>query len=186
MVTVGFLAVFVALDVERLADGSDSSSYYYSSYYSYDPDALSGLLRVEEALLAFMSILLLLHFVLFVRACVETHQYNNHTVKTVYVQVPASMPGGIADQQPYGYYAYQPAPGQPPMQFQQPVPQVPGAPIAPQQAHMYGYYAPAPMFSPPVPDHTQTPMMSGSSASAAGDHGARPETVSPVTASDRH
>ncbi|OIW28233.1 hypothetical protein CONLIGDRAFT_370266 [Coniochaeta ligniaria NRRL 30616] len=186
---VGFLATFVAYDVENLDEirnDSDSSRYSYSYYNALDADSLAALLGLEEALLAFMSLLFLLHFVLFVRACVETHQYNNHPVtRTVYVQVPVQMAGGAPGQQPFGYYAYQPLPGQP-LPFAQPQSQVPGAPVAtPQQAHLYGYYAPAPAFPPQVPQDNRMSTVSGSSHAAPGRHGPSTGTVSPVTSSDR-
>jgi len=158
---VGFLAAFLSWDLEQLAEIQDGSGGTYYSYsgasYSYDAGAFARLVRYEEALLAFMVVLLVVHFALFVGACVETHRVNSYPVtRTVYVQVPVPGAGAgapLPGQQLLGYYAYQPLPGQP-MPFAQPQmqtqrpPQGQGAPAPPQRAHMYGYYAPAPAFPP--------------------------------------
>lgn len=183
----------MAYDVEHLRelqDPSNDTNYGYSYYDDTDPDTMSVVVALEEALLAFVSILLLLHFVLFVRACVETHQYNSSRVtRTVYVQVPVQMVGGAPGQQPIGYYAYQPLPGQP-LPFMpppQPQPQVSGsAPVAaPQQAHLYGYYAPAPSVVPQQGRDYQAKRTSvpGSSNAAAGRSGHSPAPVSPASSS---
>jgi len=184
----------VAFNIDQLAEiQNDSGDTDYSSSYdspydgdTYDADALATLLRLEEALLAFSSLLFLLHFVLFVRACVETHQYNNHPVtRTVYVQVPMQMAGGPPSQQPFGYYAYQPLPDQS-QSFAQPQPQVQGAPVAaPQQAHLYGYYAPAPANPPQVSEQNRTSAVAGSSNAAAGRQRPSSRGVSPVSTNDQ-
>jgi hypothetical protein len=185
ILAVGFLATFVAWDVDQLGDiqtDPDSSSYYPSEYYTYDADTFATRLKLEETLLAFSFLLFLLHFVLFVRACVETHEYNRRPVnRTVYVPIPVQMAGGAPGQQPFGYYAYQPLPGQP-LPFAQPQPQVQGAPVAaPQQAHLYGYYAPAPSFPPQVPENNRTSVVPGPSNAAVGRQGPSAGDVSPVS-----
>lgn len=165
---VGFTATFLAWDLELLDRYSsgyyDDSNYSYYGYDDIDFDALSAMVKLVETLVAFMGILFLIHFVLFVRACVETNQYNKwrRGTRTVYVHVPMPMGPG---QQPYDYYtpmpgqqqmmmpqrnqqmAYQPMPGQQPMMMMQQPPQqmMQGGPAAPGQAHLYGYYAPAPV-----------------------------------------
>lgn len=55
-----------------------------------------GFATAARALLAFVGLLLLLHFALFVRACVETSQHNHHRRAcrhVVYVPVPVDMDG---------------------------------------------------------------------------------------------
>lgn len=182
--------VFDTEQLQEIRDGSDSTRYYSSYYEAYDADTFATILSLEETLLAFISILFLLHFVLFVRACIETHQYNNHpATRTVYVQVPVQMAGGAPGQQPFGYYAYQPLPGQPlpfALPQPQPQPQVRGAAVtSPQPAHLYGYYAPTPAVPPQVPQNNRTAAVSGSSSAGAGRHGPASGSVSPVTSSDQ-
>ena len=168
----------------ELRDPPDNTSNYYDSY---DPATFAALLTLEEVLLAFTSVLFLLHFVLFVRACVETHQYNKHSrPSTRIVYVPVPMQGMVPGQQPYGYYAYQPLPGQA-LPFTAPAQQqVQGGPVAPQQAHLNGYYAPAPAagFAPQVPHDNRMSTVSGSSNPAAGHHAPPAGSVS-AEASDR-
>ncbi|KAB5545859.1 hypothetical protein GE09DRAFT_221626 [Coniochaeta sp. 2T2.1] len=178
ILAVGFLATFVSFDLDQLSrirDNSNNGSGSSSSYYdNYDAPTFARLVQLEETLLAFSALLALLHFVLFVRACVETHQYNNSSLvtRTVYVQVPVQMPAGRV---PVGYFAYQPLPGQP-LPFVQQQQQQPhmqggrGVPAQPPQAHLYGYYAPA-----------QVPGQGSSTAPVSPSAG----TVSPVTTSDR-
>lgn len=167
---VGFIATFVAFDLEDSEEAGDDGDD--SGYYSYSPDtsdygssssgsgagAWAARLRLEETLLAFACLLMLLHFVLFVRACVETHQYNTgRRTRTVYVQVPVQMavvaPGG--QQQPVGYFAYQPLPAQP------------------QQAHLYRPDAPdsSPALPSRAPEGNRTPTVDGPSTTTAGGHG---------------
>jgi hypothetical protein len=116
--------------------------------------ALLIIIQLIETLIAFMAILEIIHFILLVRACVETYQYNKwkleHATRTVYVHVPV----------PYGYYmpapgqeqiVFQPAPAQQQQQPQQPQRTTQGGPAAPAQAHFYGYYAPVQNTSQPAP-----------------------------------
>jgi hypothetical protein len=171
-----FISAFVSNHVEQLEDirSGGNSDWYYSwnrqSWDDYDAGAFALMLHLEEALDAFVALLLIIHFVLFVRACVETDRYNKSNVKTrvVYVHVPmppATGPG----QQLMGYYAYQPLPGQPlpfPQQQQQPQAQVPGGvPPPPQQAHLHGYYCPvpAPVAQARGPERDQQPSVPGPS-----------------------
>ncbi|KAI1840526.1 hypothetical protein JX265_013245 [Neoarthrinium moseri] len=107
---IGLTGYWVAFIVE--------CDYYcrrYSRYYSY----YSGTyVPSMQALLAFLCLLILVHFFLFVRACVETAQRNRLAAPVI--MVPQHM-----------YYAQQPM-AQYPVQ--------PGYPNQPQQAHMSGYY----------------------------------------------
>ena len=203
ILAVGFVATFVSFDIDQLdeirsSDSSDSDSSgtrYTSSYYdNYDASTFARLVQLEEVLLAFSALLAVLHFVLFVRACVETHRYNASPVtRTVYVQMPVQMAGGVPGQVPVGYFAYQPLPGQPLPFVQMPQVQGQGAPVGqPPQAHLYGYYAPAPVpgqapvFQPQqqMPVNNQ-PTRSGREGSSTAHASPATGAVSPVTTSDR-
>ncbi|AEO60960.1 hypothetical protein MYCTH_2310736 [Thermothelomyces thermophilus ATCC 42464] len=110
----------------------------------------------QHVLLAFDCILLLIHFVLFVDACVMTNRLNRASRGTVVVRVPIQAGAGYQGV-PYPVYGY-PSLFVPPQAStqpgQQPVPlmtQVPPqtaegiGPAPPQPAALYtGYYAPAP------------------------------------------
>lgn len=194
-IVVGFLATFVAFDIDDLDDADVNAGYYDTDGDTPSYGSLAVFqtrIRLEEALLAFSGVLMLLHFVLFVRACVETQQYNSrrrHRTRTVYVPVPVQVAGLAPDsQQPVGYFAYQPMPSQslpfvlPPQQHQQ-QPQLSGAPAPPQQAHLYGYYAPAPapvLQSRPQED-SPAPAVAGPSTAAAVGYGPSGGDVSPVS-----
>ncbi|RKU46261.1 hypothetical protein DL546_006420 [Coniochaeta pulveracea] len=118
-------------------------------------NALRAMTQLVEVIIAFMAILEVIHLVLFLRACVETHQYNKwkleHATRTIYVPVPMA----------YGYYTqgpgpermvFRPVPAQHPQQLQ---PTTQGGPLAPAQAHLYGYYAPVQNPAQPAP-HART------------------------------
>ncbi len=130
VVVVVFVCVFIA-----------DYDYDYSYYSSYSSSSLrrnrAPALGVERAILAFLCILLAIHFLLFVRACIETNQRNSASrSRTVYV--PVAVPMNSAYGSPYGFY------GQPPQQPMQALPTAPGqVPVPPQQALLQGYYAPA-------------------------------------------
>lgn len=164
VVVATFLGIFIGY-----------GDYYYSylsQYYEFPP-------VIDQVLLAMIIILLLLHFTLFVRACVETHQFNNTPSQTT-IYVPVAMEVNGAYGSPYGYYAQQPpqalaippeiarqmaAPGQLPMMPQQtllqgyyaPPGQTQMPPTAAQhaaqanQTAIYGYYAPTPSARQPAP-----------------------------------
>ncbi|KAL2169058.1 hypothetical protein VTG60DRAFT_6480 [Thermothelomyces hinnuleus] len=115
----------------------------------------------QHVLLAFDCILLLIHFVLFVDACVMTNRLNRASRGTVVVRVPVQAGAGYQGV-PYPVYGY-PSSFVPPQAGtqpgQQPVPlmtQVPSqtaegtGSAPPQPAAIYaGYYAPAPQEQSP-------------------------------------
>lgn len=115
----------------------------YPYYYDYDYDMLPRLVNsLLRALFAFSILLLIIHFFLFVRACVETHTVNstNKARRIVtYVRVPVPVPMPV-DQIPRNL-----VPGQ--------------HPIPPQRNMMYGgYYAPvAPQSPSAIPSGSQQP-----------------------------
>ncbi|KAH8649938.1 hypothetical protein BX600DRAFT_554390 [Xylariales sp. PMI_506] len=115
--SIGLTAYFLAFALE---------CDYYCSYYDYYDYYSSNYLGSLQALVAFSALLVLIHFILFVRACVETSQRNRMT--SAMVVMPPAM-----------YYA---AP--PPAMGQYPVAQQPGVPGYPQQAHLSGYYGQVP------------------------------------------
>jgi hypothetical protein len=135
-----------------------SEPYTWYDYPSYNRSALHSQSQVyEQAMLAFDIILLLIHFILFVGACVETNRAAAARKKVVVVQVPvqagAEYPGGGQ----YPFYgppqSFMPQPGAQPGQYPVPLmaqvpPQQAGdgtGPALPQPATLYGgYYAPAP------------------------------------------
>ncbi|KAI0126223.1 hypothetical protein BJ170DRAFT_634203 [Xylariales sp. AK1849] len=98
--------------------------YYCRNYSDYYDPSSSRYVSAMEAILAFLSLLVLIHFTLFVRACVETAQRNS-TAGPV-IMVPQHV-----------YYAQQPM-AQYPVQTMSSM--QPGYPPRPQQAHMSGYY----------------------------------------------
>ncbi len=129
-VVVSFLAIFI----------TENYSYYdYYGYYSYSSNqgtAYNG----EIALEVFIAILMVLHFVLFVRACVETHRYNNMPrATTIYVPVAMAM-NGASYGSPYGYYGQNQV--QIPPEMARQLAASGHAPVAPPQTLLNGYYAP--------------------------------------------
>ncbi|EGO59273.1 hypothetical protein NEUTE1DRAFT_121112 [Neurospora tetrasperma FGSC 2508] len=99
------------------------------------PNLLTGLMRT---LLAFSSILWIIHFFLFVRACVETHTVNatNKSRRITYVRVPVPVPMQMG-QIPHNMVAGQHS-------------------IPDQQNMMYGgYYAPIAQQPSTVPQGSQ-------------------------------
>ncbi|KAH7039603.1 uncharacterized protein B0I36DRAFT_357011 [Microdochium trichocladiopsis] len=135
----GFNAGYLAEYLSDYDDYGYSPSSYYYGYYNF---MISGQYQsITYALLAFSALLLIIHFTLFVRACIETHKRNSadRAVRYIYVQQPMYYPGQqftpqqlmqmqMQQQQFYG----QPQP-------QQPV--VPGGIQQPQPAHYSGYYS---------------------------------------------
>ncbi|KAI0594525.1 hypothetical protein F4775DRAFT_428331 [Biscogniauxia sp. FL1348] len=110
----GYLLAFTTL--------YDYYDYYYDdSYYSYYSDKYIELMR---ALIAFLVLLVIVHFFLFVRACVETARRNKASAPVIMVPQPV-------------YYQ---APMQQAYPVQQQQQQQPGYPTQPQQAHLSGYY----------------------------------------------
>lgn len=105
----------------------------YSYDYDYDFDMLPGFINgLLRSLFALSILLLIIHFFLFVRACVETHAVNstNKARRTVtYIRVPVPVPMPM-DQIHQNMVAGQ-------------------HPAPPQQNMMYGgYYAPVAPQSP--------------------------------------
>lgn len=92
---LGFFATFTVYDTLY-----DNYSYYY-----YYPDNLPTA-SAFYAVLAFLAISMLLNFVLFVRACVETHQVNRQA-RAVYV-IPAGQGGQMVPAHPHMSMAYPP------------------------------------------------------------------------------
>ncbi|KAK7911903.1 hypothetical protein PG985_014384 [Apiospora marii] len=112
LVGAGLTAYIVAVYVEEQT--------YYSSYRYNRYASLSFYLRSLQAELAFLILLLIIHFTLFVRACVESARRNRTAQQPVFVPVNA-------------YYASYPMQQQ---QAQQPV-----YPMQqPQQAHLSANY----------------------------------------------
>ncbi|KAK3688184.1 hypothetical protein B0T22DRAFT_439744 [Podospora appendiculata] len=121
----------------------DYAGYYPYWYSSQQTSTLQGL-RLTTVI--FTILLTLIHFILFVRACIETHKVN--TIGKI-IWIPVGEPTGYA-------YPHVPYPGAP--QYPHPVmngvpmkmpPLQPGqqgnGPPPPQQPVLYsGYYAPAP------------------------------------------
>lgn len=128
IVAMSFMAIYVSFDRVDLDNFHDYYGYY-------DPDELEWirqLFSVEQAMLAFVTLLLIVHFTLFVRACIECHQYNTAT-RTIYL--PMAMPGPVG---PYGYYQPGPPQAQPYPYAMQQAPQQ----HMPQQQQHFEYYAP--------------------------------------------
>ncbi|KAK4044149.1 hypothetical protein C8A01DRAFT_31751 [Parachaetomium inaequale] len=153
-----------------------SSPYDWYDYPSYNRSALHSQSQVyEQAMLAFDIVLLLIHFILFVGACVETNRVAAARKKVVVVRVPvqvgAEYPGG--GQYPlYGPpQPFVPQPGSLPGQYPVPLmaqvpPQQAGdgtGPAPPQPATLYGgYYAPAPQgWAPQQQPGAHGPLMQG-------------------------
>jgi hypothetical protein len=157
---IGLMATALSWYVdEGLGDVPDDGGW--KGYHASDGvanlrnyNALHVIIQLIETLIAFMTILVVIHFILLVRACVETYQYNKwkleHATRTVYVHVPV----------PYGYYmpapgqeqmVFQPAPAQQQQQPQPPQQTTQGGLAAPAQAHLYGYYAPVQNPAQPAP-----------------------------------
>lgn len=123
-------------------------------FTAYATQLSSQTAGLQRTLLAFNCILMLIHFVLFVDACVMTNQLNRASRKTVVVTVPVQVGAGYPGV-PYPVYGY-PSSYVPPQGDtklrQQPVPLM--TPIPPQTAEgtspalsqpaaVYaGYYAP--------------------------------------------
>ncbi|KAK9778268.1 hypothetical protein SCAR479_05238 [Seiridium cardinale] len=90
---------------EQNSDSDLSSSYRYYNYCDDDEyEMLSTGIYIPaiRAVMAFLSLLTLVHFIIFVRACTETNQRNRSraTVMMMPPQMYYGPPGGMA---PYGY-----------------------------------------------------------------------------------
>ncbi|KAI1089603.1 hypothetical protein F5B19DRAFT_362601 [Rostrohypoxylon terebratum] len=118
-------------------------SYSYSNCEDYDGLDMNGrYLPMMRAIAAFFCLMVLLHFILFVFACIDTHKRN--LLKPAGMIVPPMAPQpGVAP-----YYPY-PAPMVP---QQVPFATQPKAPVAEGQNYqnLAGFYAPA----PPQPAYT--------------------------------
>ncbi|KAF7538786.1 hypothetical protein G7054_g2653 [Neopestalotiopsis clavispora] len=109
---LGFL-VAAGLTGWLVAYASEYDSSYQRYYYNYYSRQYLPIMQAE---LAFLVLLVLVHFVLFVRACVETHQRNRLALSV--------MPQQMYYTQPISHYSMQ---QMPPMQ--------PEFPTQLQQAH---------------------------------------------------
>lgn len=127
---------------------------YADDWYSYpraDRSVLFSQTQVyEQVLMGFDCVLLLIHFILFIGACVETNRVERVNKKVVVVRVPvpvgAQYPGGGGQYTVYGPPGAYPAPF-PAAQMTQVPPAAGGGngPAPPQPAALYaGYYAPMP------------------------------------------
>lgn len=141
----GFLAAFAALQEAY------GSYYSYSSRYRPSRANYELAQRLETSLAVFMIILFVLHFIYFVRACIECHRRN--TMKpTIMMAAPPPQPyypinnmGQMPPQQ--ALYPVQYNPHTSMMSHQPSNPHMSMAPVpAPQQtardSSAFGYYAP--------------------------------------------
>ncbi|KAK4097257.1 hypothetical protein N658DRAFT_479306 [Parathielavia hyrcaniae] len=148
-----WLLALVAVVVSAIY-ATDSHAWY--NYSRSDRIVLLSQQQVyQQVLLAFDCILLAIHFVLFVGACVETSRAER-AKKTVFVQVPVPVDGTYpAGPYPAGFdprRSFVPPPGWQPGQYPAPLmtqmPQHAGGgtdPAHPPPAVVYGgYYAPPP------------------------------------------
>jgi hypothetical protein len=154
---MSFTAIFVDSDHDLIRDTLSSSdeeddyeTYVGWSWRGVPQNRIRQLVRVEIAMLAFVTLLLALHFALFVRACIETAQRN--AAKTppivIYVPVPMAMANATAAGYtiPTEYYA--------PTQEQLKA----GAPAQSSQTpQVYEYYAPMAQTQPILPMNQHTP-----------------------------
>jgi uncharacterized membrane protein YhaH (DUF805 family) len=102
----------------------DDYSYYYG--YGSRYDSYSTYTGLMQGVVAMCALLFLIHFFLFVRACIETHRRNS-SPRVVMMPQPMYYP---PPQQPY------------PMQQQQYPQQHVPYPMHPQQAHFSGHWEP--------------------------------------------
>ena len=151
-------------------DDDDDDDYYYNpctSYYIEDWATMGSYLPAYRAYLAVWCLALINHFVLFVLACIDTHQRNRMRPNNVVYGPPIAAPYGppAPGMVPLAYYPAPPPPQQAYMAS------APGAlapesktPVAPQQQlqdyqNLAGFYAPRnspaahtpPRASPPQP-----------------------------------
>ncbi|KAL1840267.1 hypothetical protein VTJ49DRAFT_645 [Mycothermus thermophilus] len=136
---IWLLAIFAILVAAIYA----TDTYRYSDY-DYPKEQFDELLdqcrAYEKALLAFDCILLAIHFVLFVGACVDTHEINTQKKKVVLVPMPVNEAAYRASYHP-GAVPYPVYP--PPVAYATPAGGA-RASVPPPQPVMYGgYYAPA-------------------------------------------
>lgn len=139
LVTFHLLVWLIALAAVVLTAlfSSDYSYYYYSYPRSEETELGMQNTIYEQVLLGFDCTLLFIHFILFVRACVETNRLALARKKPLVIRVPVY--GGPEPGAQGVYYPPQ-SMGQAPPQFLQG-----NGPMSPQTAHLYGgYYAPAP------------------------------------------
>ncbi|KAL2267185.1 hypothetical protein VTJ83DRAFT_4462 [Remersonia thermophila] len=148
---IWILAVFAVMVVSFYA--TDTYEDYYYAEYEYPEERYIELLRksrsYEKALLAFNCILLTIHFVLFIGACVDTHEINTQKKKVVLIPVPvseaayrASLPPGA---RAAGYPGAAPYPIYPPPVAYAVPAAGSRASVPPPPPVLYGgYYAPAP------------------------------------------
>ncbi|CAJ2514178.1 Uu.00g022970.m01.CDS01 [Anthostomella pinea] len=171
-------------DCENPSDDEDGGGYYGSSYHrssyssycdEYQPaDYYKWIyLPTLRALIAMFALATIIHFVLFVLACIDTHKRN--LLKHAGVAMPYPTAAAPA---PGMYYAAAPPPGMVPMQYYQYAPMPP-----PQQAHMAPGSAPAPGAPAPQPQDPKGKETAQSYQNLAGFYAPAPvpAPVSPAT-----
>ena len=151
----------------------DDTSYNSCGYYYDDFDLQGSYLHAIQAFVAMWCLALITHFVLFVLACIDTHQRNRLKSRGV-VYSPPPVGGPVPGMVPLSYY---PPPALPQQMYMSPVPVAPApqgkAPLAPQQDYrnLAGFYAPQPSPAPQAPVRASPPQPATESvASGSGGH----------------
>ncbi|RYP70377.1 hypothetical protein DL771_005498 [Monosporascus sp. 5C6A] len=169
-----------------------SSSYCEAYYYEDGPYTNNFYIPLLRAMLSMWCLALINHFILFVLACIETHQRNRLKPAGIAFAHPGTAsygaPGHGIGMVPVSYY---PAPPQPMVMapFPAPVP-VGGAPApqgkaqAPPQNYqnLTGFYAPsAPQALAQVPSPAApSPVSPSQPTSLSGPSGSGPDEITPV------
>jgi len=149
------IEAFTAYYLDEYVFDSDPTSYGSSYYNAYSWLAGAQYRDITRSLTAFSAISLAVHFILFVRACIETHARNTakrmDNIRYIYVQQP------VYYQQagPNGSFA-----PPPPMMHQQQQPQ------QPQPTHYSG--VPSTGYYGPQYPQQQQQQITGQSSNAAG------------------
>ncbi|RYO84426.1 hypothetical protein DL764_009331 [Monosporascus ibericus] len=199
-----FLTLMIAISTARMIarcnadDDEDSYHDYFSSsyceayYYDNGPYAKNFYIPSLRAMLSMWCLALINHFVLFVLACIDTHQRNRLKPAGVAFAHPGTAsygtPGQGIGMEPVSYY---PAPLQPAVMapFPGPVP-VGGAPalqgktqVPPQNyQNLTGFYAPSPPQAPAqVPSPAApSPVSPSQPTSLPRPSGSGPDEITPA------
>ncbi|KXJ91662.1 hypothetical protein Micbo1qcDRAFT_57076 [Microdochium bolleyi] len=166
-VSVAVVDAFNAVWIAFLQRRGNSSSYYYyglpASPASRNFITSGEYYAITITATVFAAILTIIHFILFVRACVETHHRNSagRAVQVVYVQYQPG-PNGFS-----GQYV--------PVQQQQQQYYAPGV-QSPPESHHYsgqynGYYDPSQQQQQQVQPHFTSSSMTPSDPSTPGPNG---------------
>ncbi|XDG09166.1 hypothetical protein ABKA04_008781 [Annulohypoxylon sp. FPYF3050] len=133
--------IVINSDLRDCAEERNSRYSYYSYCEDYDNIDMNGrFLPMMRAIAAFFCLMVLIHFILFVFACIDTHKRNLMKPAGMIIPPMAPQPGAA----PYYPYPAPVMPQQVPFAAQPNVPGAEGQKTAQNYQNLAGFYAPAP------------------------------------------